>query len=151
MKTSDKWLVTGDKRLRISHSAARHASRITHYTSAFTLIELLVVITILGILAGLAVPALKNISKSDANTSAARQMLDDIGRARQMAISRHTTVYLVLVPTNFFNLPCSYNGTPYPNLPAGINAMPPGSDRQTGLTTMTTAMATKAPAASFLA
>ncbi len=69
---------------------------------AFTLIELLVVIVILGILAGLAVPALKNIGKSDANTSAARQLLDDVGRARQLAISRHTTVYMVFVPTNFF-------------------------------------------------
>jgi prepilin-type N-terminal cleavage/methylation domain-containing protein len=81
---------------------SRHPSPVTRHVRAFTLIELLVVITILGILAGLAVPALKNISKSDANTSAARQLLDDVGRARQMAISRHTTIYMVFVPTNFF-------------------------------------------------
>jgi prepilin-type N-terminal cleavage/methylation domain-containing protein len=75
---------------------------VTCHLAAFTLIEMLVVITILGILAGLAVPALKNISKSDASTSAARQLLDDVGRARQLAISHHTTVYMVFVPANFW-------------------------------------------------
>lgn len=70
--------------------------------TAFTLIELLVVISILGILAALSVPALKNLGKSNAQVSASRQMLDDLARARQMAISRHTTVYMVFVPTNFW-------------------------------------------------
>src|ERR1035437_3672107 len=65
---------------------------------AFTLLELLVVISILGILAALSVPALKNIGKSNIQVSAARQMLDDIGHARQLAISHHTTVYMVFVP-----------------------------------------------------
>jgi type II secretory pathway pseudopilin PulG len=63
---------------------------------------MLVVISILGILAALAVPALKNIGKSDANISASRQLLDDVGRARQKAIANHTTVYMVFVPTNFW-------------------------------------------------
>jgi prepilin-type N-terminal cleavage/methylation domain-containing protein len=71
--------------------------------SAYTLIELLVVIAILGILAGLAVPALKNLGKSEANVSAARQLLDDVGRARQLALANRTTVYMVFVPTNFWN------------------------------------------------
>jgi prepilin-type N-terminal cleavage/methylation domain-containing protein len=69
---------------------------------AFTLIELLVVISILGILAALTVPALKDLGKSNAQISATRQLLDDIGRARQLAISQHTTVYMVFVPTNFW-------------------------------------------------
>jgi prepilin-type N-terminal cleavage/methylation domain-containing protein len=72
---------------------------------AFTLIELLTVIVILGILAGLAVPALKELGKSNATIGAARQMLDDVGRARQLAIANHTTVYMVFVPTNFWLLP----------------------------------------------
>jgi len=68
----------------------------------FTLLELLVVISILGILAALSVPALKNLGKSNIQVSAARQMLDDIGHARQLAISQHTTVYMVFVPMDFW-------------------------------------------------
>ena len=69
---------------------------------AFTLIELLVVIAILGIMAALTVPVLKNFAKSDATLGASRQLLDGVARARQMAISQHTTVYMVFVPTNFW-------------------------------------------------
>ena len=69
---------------------------------AFTLVELLVVISILGILAALTVPAIKNLGKANAVTGASRQLLDAVGRARQLAIANHTTVYLVFVPTNFW-------------------------------------------------
>ena len=79
--------------------------------SAFTLIELLVVIAILGIMAGLTVPVLKNFAKSDATLGASRQLLDGAARARQLAISQRTTVYMVFVPTNFWN---NISG-PWPN------------------------------------
>jgi prepilin-type N-terminal cleavage/methylation domain-containing protein len=68
----------------------------------FTLIELLVVISIMGLLAALAVPALKNMGKSNIQASAARQLLDDVGYARQLAVSDHTTVYMIFVRTNFW-------------------------------------------------
>jgi len=82
--------------------------------SAFTLVELLVVISILGILAYLTMPALKNWSKSDATISASRQLLDGVARARQLAISQRTTVYMVFVPTNFW-VDASGNAAPNPN------------------------------------
>jgi prepilin-type N-terminal cleavage/methylation domain-containing protein len=70
---------------------------------AFTIIELLVVISILGIMAALTVPVLKNFAKSDATLGASRQLLDGVARARQLAISQRTTVYMVFVPPNFWN------------------------------------------------
>jgi prepilin-type N-terminal cleavage/methylation domain-containing protein len=76
--------------------------KVAHRKSGFTLVEMLVVISILGILAGLTVPALKNIGKSDASISASQQLLDGVARARQLAMANRTTVYMVFVPTNFW-------------------------------------------------
>ena len=69
---------------------------------AFTIVELLVVISILGIMAALTVPVLKNFAKSDATLGASRQLLDGVARARQLAISQRTTVYMVFVPGSFW-------------------------------------------------
>jgi len=98
---------------------------------AFTLLELLVVIAILGLIAGLTVPVLNNFAKSDATLGASRQLLDGVARARQLAISRRTTIYMVFVPPNFWS---GFSST-QTNTPAGMTAAINLCDKQlTGYT-----------------
>jgi prepilin-type N-terminal cleavage/methylation domain-containing protein len=94
----------------LNHSAVRKTSgeinliklTLDATQSAFTLVEMLTVIVIIGIIAALSVPVLKNFGKSNISVSASRQLLDDVGRARQYAMTQRTTVYMVFVPTNFW-------------------------------------------------
>jgi len=102
-------------------NAARTAQRAVPTTlqRGFTLIEMLAVIAIIGIIAVLSVPVIKNFGQSNVSASASRQLVDDIGRARQLAMSDRTTVYMVFLPTNFWTTagsPTVLNSTWYGNL-----------------------------------
>src|SRR5437660_10661416 len=88
----------------------------------FTLIELLTVIVIIGIIAAILAPAVSHLLKGDNTLAATRQMLDDCARARQMAISQRTTVYMAFVPTNFWQdtLRTLPSGNAWSTLPTAI-------------------------------
>lgn len=73
--------------------------------AGFTLIEMLVVIAIVGILAALVVPTVGKLQGGDKMLATTRQLLDDVARARQYAISQRTTVYMVFCPANFWTDP----------------------------------------------
>ncbi|HYG23730.1 MAG TPA: prepilin-type N-terminal cleavage/methylation domain-containing protein [Verrucomicrobiae bacterium] len=72
--------------------------------AGFSLIELLVVIAIIGILAAIVAPSLQTFRKGDAMAAATSQLLGGAARARQMALTQRTDVYMVFLPTNFVGL-----------------------------------------------
>ena len=71
---------------------------------AFTLLELLVVITIIGILVSISLPALKGLGRTGTNTGAARQLLEDLRYARQIALRNRSDVYMVFSPSNIWDV-----------------------------------------------
>jgi prepilin-type N-terminal cleavage/methylation domain-containing protein len=73
---------------------------------AFTLIELLTVIAIMGIMAAITLPSLRSL-KPNPKVAGTRQLLDAVGRARQLALSQRTTVYMIFVSTNFWTDPAA--------------------------------------------
>lgn len=92
------WLSAGTSRYMNSQRKPNNPS--SNQGAAFSLIELLVVMGIMGLLAAVGLPALKGLGQSNSISAANRQLLDDIGLARALAIKNRTTVYMVFVPTN---------------------------------------------------
>lgn len=83
----------------LARSSTRFRWRSGHQPRvAFTLIELLLVIGIIGVLAVTSVPAIRSLTQVNTQASGERQVLDDLGLARQMAINNRRTVYMVFTP-----------------------------------------------------
>jgi MSHA pilin protein MshC len=86
----------------------------------FTLIELLAVITIIVIIAAVAAPTLSAF-KPNVSAAAEGQLLGALARARQLAISQRTTVYMVICPTNFWS-DNAFNNVPSTAPAAGVQS-----------------------------
>jgi prepilin-type N-terminal cleavage/methylation domain-containing protein len=92
----------------VSPGTTRTAKR-TRAARAFTLIEMLVVLVIIGILAGLALPAIRGSLESRSIDAASRQVLEDLSFARQKAISQRSTVAMVFLPSDVLSI--NYNSS----------------------------------------
>ncbi len=86
---------------RAMHSLIRNPQSAFRSSRAFTLLELLTVIAIMGIVAAISMPTIRGL-KPNAKAAAARDLRDAVSRARQLAISQRTTVYMVFLSTNFW-------------------------------------------------
>jgi prepilin-type N-terminal cleavage/methylation domain-containing protein len=76
--------------LGVAATLSRHVP--SRLAAAFTLMELLIVLAIMGLLAAIALPAMKGLQKSNTIANATQQLISDLALARQTAIREQTTV-----------------------------------------------------------
>lgn len=85
------------KQIDMKSGLAEHSGIKRQRSGAFTLLELMLVVAIIAVLAGMALPHLRGISKSNSMQAATRQLLDDVALARQRALAHRTDVYMVFL------------------------------------------------------
>jgi type II secretory pathway pseudopilin PulG len=68
----------------------------------FTILELMLVVGIIGLMAAMALPHLRGFTKANAMAAATRQLLDDVGLARQRALVNRSMVCMVFLPADFW-------------------------------------------------
>jgi len=88
----------GAKQPAANTSSPLQRIKLRHLRRAFTVLEMLVVITIIGLMAAIALPHLPGMTRANSMTTALQQMLGDCALARQLAMSHRSTVYMVFVP-----------------------------------------------------
>jgi prepilin-type N-terminal cleavage/methylation domain-containing protein len=77
---------------------------------AFTILELMLVVGIIGLMAAMALPHLSGFTKANVMSAATRQLLDDVGLARQRALANRSMVCMVFLPPNFWTNDQNQNG-----------------------------------------
>ena len=75
--------------------------RTPHSRAGFTLIEIMIIVVIIGVLAGLTIPAFMGYFQRQKLIGVQRELMADIAYARSLAIARRTTFRIVFNANNY--------------------------------------------------